>query len=372
MTGRKTNNKVTESIRDPKLSLSDIATDTRALVFISHDSRDAELAEAFANLLKDVSGGILKSFRSSDKKENSGIEFGAEWYRAVMSRLDNATDVVALLTRQSTDRPWILYEAGVAKGKLNTNVLGIALGIPLATVSSGPFGQFQNCDGDENSLTTLVIQLLKRIPDASPREEAVRMQVSAFLEKVKSLLLVEGQTMPTSATDDTDIAKLFEEVKIMIHALPEGIDWRIRSVVNEPSRSGRRLILDLSAVEELLFNPSTKKSSQECAAAWLLFISILKDAMPWIYEVGLELYRALRTSDSRGLSETRHHMMRILEVMLDGSFMHQLMLPHEDTYYIVRHIPELVKRFFDWSESTLTAQKMESKSISDPVNTSDS
>jgi hypothetical protein len=66
----------------------------------------------------------LKSFRSSDKKGSSGIEFGTEWYKAIMSQLGDATDVVALLTRHSIDRPWILYEAGVAKGKLDTNVLG--------------------------------------------------------------------------------------------------------------------------------------------------------------------------------------------------------------------------------------------------------
>jgi hypothetical protein len=46
------------------------------LVFISHDSRDADLAEAFSNLLTDASAGILKSFRSSDKKGTTGIEFG--------------------------------------------------------------------------------------------------------------------------------------------------------------------------------------------------------------------------------------------------------------------------------------------------------
>src|ERR1019366_6718936 len=51
------------------------------LVFISHDSRDADLAEAFGNLLTDASGGILKSFRSSDKKGTAGIEYGVEWYR---------------------------------------------------------------------------------------------------------------------------------------------------------------------------------------------------------------------------------------------------------------------------------------------------
>ena len=32
----------------------------QALVFISHDSRDADLAEEFDNLLRDASGGMLK------------------------------------------------------------------------------------------------------------------------------------------------------------------------------------------------------------------------------------------------------------------------------------------------------------------------
>src|SRR5215470_818878 len=81
------------------------------LVFVSHDTRDADLAEAFSNLLTDASGGILKSFRSSDRKGTAGIEYGQEWYRAIMQKLDDATDVVALLTSNSINRPWILYEA---------------------------------------------------------------------------------------------------------------------------------------------------------------------------------------------------------------------------------------------------------------------
>jgi hypothetical protein len=43
------------------------------LVFISHDTRDAELAEAFSKLLKSVSAGMLKTFRSSDKKGTEGV-----------------------------------------------------------------------------------------------------------------------------------------------------------------------------------------------------------------------------------------------------------------------------------------------------------
>jgi TIR domain len=128
------------------------------LVFISHDTRDADLAEAFSNLLTDASGGILKSFRSSDRKGTAGIEYGQEWYRAIMQKLDDATDVVALLTAHSINRPWILYEAGVAKGKLGANerVLGIAFGVTLDEAATGPFAQFQNVPDEEDAITGLV------------------------------------------------------------------------------------------------------------------------------------------------------------------------------------------------------------------------
>jgi hypothetical protein len=84
------------------------------LVFISHDSRDADLAEAFSKLVKSVSAGMIKTFRSSDKKGNEGIDFGDEWYKRLMSKLQGTSDVVCLFTERSLDRPWILFEAGVA------------------------------------------------------------------------------------------------------------------------------------------------------------------------------------------------------------------------------------------------------------------
>jgi hypothetical protein len=193
------------------------------LIFISHDHRDADLAEAFGNLLTDVSGGIIKSFRSSDNKGTSGIAYGADWYGTVMQKLGDATDVVALLTHQSLDRPWILYETGVARGKLNTTVFGLALGAALDDAAKGPFAQFQNSGDDEDSITKLVLQLLRKHPGASPREEGVRSQVHTFKEKVDKILKSrkDEPLRPKSSTDDTSVAKLFEEIKILVRDLPQ-------------------------------------------------------------------------------------------------------------------------------------------------------
>src|SRR2546421_10254231 len=120
----------------PKRKISEAAevatlTTTGPLVFISHDARDAELAEAFSKLLKSVSAGMIKTFRSSDKKGNEGIDFGDEWYKRLMAKLQSTSDVVCLFTERSLDRPWILFEAGVAEGRVTTPVVGLALGVPL-------------------------------------------------------------------------------------------------------------------------------------------------------------------------------------------------------------------------------------------------
>ena len=320
----------------------------KSLVFISHDSRDADLAEFFANLLSDVSGGTLKSFRSSDKKGMAGIEFGTEWYTSIMAQLGEATDVVALLTQQSIDRPWILYEAGVAKGKLDTNVLGVALGVPLEKVSTGPFGQFQNCGDDEDSLTKLVMQLLQRNPDASPREEAVRRQVRVFLEEVRKVLADEGRGSPSGSTDadETNIAKLFEEVKAMVRELPDRVDDRVR--VASKRRLGRFHRFHPMMLEEFLHHPALRKRVDGPAVAWLWFISLLRDDFPWLYHVGLPLYQALSTEDPEAVTKARDDFYAFAEAMSHSPMSHEFFGPDDDeAYFLIRRLPEVVRGFLD-------------------------
>jgi hypothetical protein len=169
------------------------------LIFISHDSRDADIAECFSALLESASAGMLRSFRASDLEGVQGIECGAEWYRELMKKLLSASEVVCLLTQHSLERPWILYEVGVAIGKRKTPVLGIALGIPLSRASTGPFAQFQNCADHKKALTKLVMQLMRRIPNADPDRRMIGRQVRGFKKKVSQILRTfEGEDQLTN------------------------------------------------------------------------------------------------------------------------------------------------------------------------------
>jgi hypothetical protein len=339
---------------------------SKPLVFISHDSRDAKLAEAFSNLLTDASGGNLKSFRSSDKKGNTGIEYGSEWYSAIMVALKQSTDVVALLTKHSLDRPWILFEAGVAKGRNDTVAFGVTLGIPLTqATTSGPFGQFQNCGDDEESLTGLVMQLIRRIPDATPREEAIRRQVQAFRTSVGELL--KQPKADENKVDETTVAKLFEEVKVLFRDLPQQVEKKLAEMRPEHLRRRRRNRFHPAMVEDLLLGSRFGKNSE--ATAWLMFVSLFRDDAPWLYEIGMEVYRALRAGDIKKLNEARKDFEDVSMALRHGhpAILEMMDPDREDAFMMLQHLPKMADDFLYRLRARLaTKEPGEEKAVAAP------
>src|SRR5437763_1215256 len=117
----------------------------RPTVFISHDSRDARVAESFAQLLEDATANVVGTFRSSDRTGKHGIPFGEDWYQCLIDGIDCASDVVCLLTPNSYERPWVIFEAAYAMGRHDKRVYGLVLGMNMSRVANGtPFARFQN------------------------------------------------------------------------------------------------------------------------------------------------------------------------------------------------------------------------------------
>jgi len=332
--GRKTEN----NTKDDEIVFSKSKS---PLVFISHDSRDAEIAEAFSHLLSNISAGVLKSFRSSDKKGTQGIQYGVEWYPEVMKKLNEATDIVCLLTQSSIERPWILYEAGVAKGKLDTTVLGIVTGIPLNNVNNSPFAQFQNCDDEEDSLTKLVMQLAKRIPNSEPVEETIRQQVKTFKVKLDGLLKKQSKSkdkIPEEVKEDTSTAKLFEEIKIMFQDLPSRIDRRL----DPESMMRRRRKFNPFILDEMMHMGWNKEDPN---LGFLMMIGLFRDDFPWMYEVGLETYRGLKTAKTAGERKKILSTFEHATEMLNHPMMRDIYGKHDDMLMFHKEFRHIMQRY---------------------------
>ena len=297
------------------------------LIFVSHDNQDAELAEAFSTLVSSASAGILKIFRSSDTKGTQGIEYGAEWYPTLMKKLESASDIVCLLTERSIDRPWLLYEAGVAKGKLNTPVYGVALGIPLNRANTGPFAQFQNCDDNEESLTKLVMQLVGRIPDAAPNHGVVLTLVKTFKESAKKCLekLDKKGGKEIQKSEEVSVPKRFEEIKVMFQDLPSRIE---QTVMERPLRSRRFHPIMLMEMEHYF------ERERGNPASLLVLSSLFRDRVPWLYEMGMETYRAMRSCDERKAEAALRDFQRMAELTMHGPFLEELDISGKDNMLI--------------------------------------
>lgn len=308
---------------------------TAPLVFISHDTRDADLAEAFSKLLKSVSAGMIKTFRSSDKKAGEGIDFGDEWYKRLMERLQSTSDVVCLFTERSLDRPWLLFEAGVAKGKLSTPVVGIALGVPLSRVSTGPFYQFQNMDDSEADLVKLVQQLARRIPALELDADVVKAQVQAFktseAEILKALSASGKKNGEVGSVEDSPFAKLIEEMK----TLPSRVAERL-SEEGDPFRKRRIRRFPPFILDELMHMPGEPGDP----VAVLMVASLVRDDMPWLYELGMEVYRAAKSGDGNAIAAEMKRLRRFSELMVHGPMMEEL---GKESYMLAMEFPRMLE-----------------------------
>jgi hypothetical protein len=315
-------------------------------VFISHDARDAELAEAFSKLLKSVSAGMIKTFRSSDKKGVEGIDFGDEWYKRLMAKLQATSDVVCLFTERSLDRPWILFEAGVAKGKLNTPVVGVALGVPLARVTTGPFYQFQNMDDSEGDLTKLVHQLARRVPSLELDTDVVKLQVQTFKTSVASILKSltgSGKKPVAEDAEDSAVAKLVEEMK----ALPSRVAERL--LESEPFRRRR-----IRRIHPMMFDELLHMAGEPGDPVGILMAaSLIREDLPWLYELAMEVYRAAKSGNPERIGREINRLRRFSEVMMRGPIMEEF-IGSRESHMFAMEMPRMLEHML---RRTLEAKK---------------
>ena len=267
-----------------------------------------------------------------------------------MQKLGDATDVVALLTTRSINRPWILYETGVAKGKLTASdrVFGIALGVTLDEAATGPFAQFQNSPDEEDAITSLVLQLIRRHPQAEPREEAVRRLVQAFRVSIAALLKDRKQEVssPQPRVDETSVAKFFEEIKVLVRDVPDrvagelGGSSRIRHI-----RKRRRF--HPMMFEEFFHHPMFRESPDNAGLPILMMFSMLRDDFPWLYELGAQLYRAIEDGNARAVDRARTTIMNAIELSRDGRFFHEMVGGPDDdeAMMALHHLARSVARY---------------------------
>src|SRR5437868_15488724 len=110
-------------------------------------------------------------------------------------------------------------------------------------------------------------------------------------KKVKSVLAtLDGVTdeQDQETIDESSVAKLFEEVKVMFQDLPSRIEGQI-----DPLRHRRRRRLHPMMVEELMH-----MTKPDDPIGLLATLGLFREDMPWLYELGIAVYRAIQRGNT--------------------------------------------------------------------------
>jgi hypothetical protein len=188
--------------------------------------------------------------------------------------------------------------------------------------------------------TGTVLKLIQRNPNARPREQAVQKQVGAFLEEIAPL--IKQRTGPHEETqeemDASAVAKLFEEVKVMFRDLPS----RVQGELRENGALRRRRRFHPMMIEEIFHMAQIEEGDP--SLPWLVLASTFRDDIPWVSDAALEVHRAIQTGDPGRIAAAQRNLNALVNLMRHSKFLHGFGREDEESFYMLRHLPELLDR----------------------------
>jgi hypothetical protein len=190
--------------------------------------------------------------------------------------------------------------------------------------------------------------------------DVVKAQVQAF--KATEASIVESLGAGDGGDSETSsLAKLMEEMK----TLPSRVADRL--VDEDPFRRRRMMRRFHPMMFEELMHMSGEPGDP---VAILMAASIVRDDMPWLYELAMEVYRAAKTGNAEAIERELQRLHRFSEMMVRGPFMEEFGFGRKEHHMIAMEFPRMLENTL---RRTLEMQKpTQSKNRSKPQATDDS
>lgn len=177
-------------------------------VFISWSGNQSkEIAEAIRAWLPSVLQTVKPYFTPND------IEKGNRWSSDIANELDSSSVGIFCITRENSNSPWIMFEAGAISKKVDSSlVCPILFGLGNADIT-GPLTQFQTTLFSKSEMHSLVSTINNANTDNVLEKEVLRDAFDAFWPKLETRineLLTE--TDPYNEGHSRSDRELLEEV----------------------------------------------------------------------------------------------------------------------------------------------------------------
>lgn len=197
------------------------------LCVISHAHTDAAIARALATLIERVSLTRIKTWHSSDETGFGGIGAGQKWFDTIIDKLRRSRAIIALITEDGRDRPWIYFETGFAAAHPDMNVIPVAIGLDEAHDQRSPLYNYEWYALIDMRSVAKFLEKLLAIFDVKFDEEMSQPPMRAFVAEIGRIAADTAQTdigLPASELGTTSAQ--IDPGSILSH-----IDRRLREFV---------------------------------------------------------------------------------------------------------------------------------------------
>lgn len=132
-------------------------------ILISHSHKDEQAAATLAELISRVTLGQLTAWFSSDTSQAGGLRPGELWMTTLMERLRASTSVVALVTPNSLNQPWLYFESGFVAALAGSDIMPVCIGLPTMTEVPFPLAMYHTYQlNDVRAVSVFVEKLVGR------------------------------------------------------------------------------------------------------------------------------------------------------------------------------------------------------------------
>jgi len=298
-------------------------------VFISWSGeRSQALAQALHDWIPLVLHNVEPWLSQAD------IEAGDRWAEAVAKELANSNFGIICVTRENVGSPWVLFEAGaLAKSMQGSKVIPLLLDLEIRDIT-GPLAQFQAKKVEKTGISEVIHSINETANNAVPEARAKQLFDALWPEFERKVASIQKE--PTAAKHARPQHEILEELVVSVRSL----DSRLRDLSEGAPLSARprRTRFHPMMLLEMTHMIGGKPGDP---IGLLIVASMLREDLPWLYELGMEAYRAAKSGLPEEAERTRRQFRHAVEFLGHGPFpVEEMGMDPKMLHMLVRELDE--------------------------------
>ena len=269
---------------------------------------------------------------------HADIRAGDRWAQEVAKELESSNFGIICVTPENLNSAWILFEAGaLAKSLEGGKVIPLLLGLELSDIS-GPLSQFQAKKLGKDGLAEIVQSINQSASSPEPEDRWRRLFASLWSSEIEKKI----EAIPAQAPGEKRARPQHEILEELVTTV-RGVEGRFRELedsVSEGPRSRRRRFRP--------FHPMMLEDMMQMVSedgkdpiALLMLGSMVRDDLPWLYEVIVEVYREVRSGDTKVARRAIERLRSLSKMLHRGPFIEEF-ASSKESHMMLMELPAML------------------------------